>query len=225
MNASTAASSLISPLLPTIATCALLLGCSATEWPVAQSQQDLTELATDFAQVSDGSARSPLGSFLLLRRGQEVCAVKFVSFNRKRDETPATAFTSGEETTAASYESIYLSTDTMGLNAALAVRIRATTTNSASIGLGHVIALKLGAKLGVRCGPHTFLAMGVPHVTSAVEFPEGYRTSAEWGMAPTAFEDLSRIDLRHPKLIWYDFKSAGTSKRRDLRIPRTSLPY
>jgi len=147
---------------------------------------------------------SPLGKFIYVRRENEGCVVKFGAYDRKHDGTAPSVFTSGEETTSAQYEALYQGDGSFDFSKANVVRIKDKVGNRASIGIGHVIAIKLTqTKLGVLCGPID-IAWYFPHFLSFSTYQQyGYGQDDALELAMTAIEDERLIDFKHPHLTWY----------------------
>ena len=52
-------------------------------------------------------AMAPIGHFLLVQKGKDVCAIRFTEHHRGHDSSPPTLFSSGEETLYAEYDWFY----------------------------------------------------------------------------------------------------------------------
>lgn len=173
------------------------------------------------SQVSQGAliqtvgVSLPVGRLLLIRRGADLCVVRFTKFHRGHDAKPKTWFHSGYENFYAEYEWYRpeLNGDFRGLDGK---RGYGMLRRGAVVGL---LFLNLGFPLGtddVECGsltPEWFYPTGV-------SFLVGTRYDHKLELAPTQWTELSQINLTDPKLKWYRYNES----QADAFIPLKELP-
>lgn len=199
------------------------VACATGEVTLNQAPPEYSgeELAS-YAMIEMTSVASPLGRYLLLRRKNEGCAVRFWSPARQHDARAPSVFTSGEETTSVNYESLYIDDGTFDLSTSRIVLIRDVASNRASVGVGHVYSQKPGAAQYVVCGPMK-INWTYPHFLSPTIYKEGaWIDDPILELAPTAIEDRKRIDFSDPKLRWFNSRE---SHRTGTRLPEKDLPH
>ena len=191
----------------------LLLACLlASSFTVAAPLG--TEL-TDFARVDWHQVAAPFGRFLLIRAAKDLCAVRFTEYHRGGDAKPPTVFSSGEESHYAQYEWFYQSD---GSGAFISENVRRGTgrvSHGAVRGVG-----RFGFESGdpyLRCGPlKTFWLQ-----PSSLSFSEqGTCQTTDYELSPTSWRDISKVDIKDPRLKWFQCDE----KRKSYRIPIKDLP-
>ena len=203
------------------AACGVLSACGAPGPNESPPEYPEFELR-NFGMLCKVCVASPLGKFIYVRRGNEGCVVKFGAYDRKHDGTAPSVFTSGEETTSAEYEALYQGDGSFDFSRANVVRIKDKVGNRASIGFGHVIAVKpTRTRPGVRCGPMDIL-WSFPHFLTFFTYVQyGYDDDNSLELAMTAIEDERLIDFKRPQLTWYRVEQ-GPERNRTL-IPLINL--
>jgi hypothetical protein len=181
-----------------------LSGCaSAEQVPSAPTFSDQQLHA--FAIIQRNQVASPLGKFILVRSGQEACAVKFLAFSRGGDARVPSFFSSGEETIDATYESYHQGDGSFDMTKANVVRTLGKVSDKASVGLGRAFSLKRGADWGVKCGK-TKVSWHFPHFLSywtRAEEDREYRWQGAMDLAPSAVDDVRKVDFRDSHVTWY----------------------
>jgi hypothetical protein len=172
-------------------------------------------LARDHAYVTPLSVSAPLGRLVLIRYRDTLCAIRFNDFHRGSDEKPPTKFNSGEETRFATAEQLRL------------VRSEATwrildrkTVNLVSgpvVGLGRVGFQK--GRINLHCGSAKF-EWTYPNNVSLGSYTQPTTKRVLVEIAPTAWTEVSEIDLSNEKLRWYRYDEG----RKDTLIPIEELP-
>jgi hypothetical protein len=172
-------------------------------------------LARDNAYVTALSVSAPLGRLLLTRNNGSLCVIRFTEFHRDHDEKPATLLSSGEETLHATAEQVQIDSGhviapsrevkTVSLRRGPVVGLGRLGFEKGSIGLGCVHAsLEWTYPTNVSLGSYTQL----PAKRKTVE------------IAPSAWSEISQIDLNDPRLHWYSYDET----RHDLIVRIDELP-
>lgn len=172
-----------------------------------------------------GAVSSPLGKFLLIRKGAAGCAVRFTSFYSEGNHGKTTAFFTREPTRTAKAEWYFQGDGSFDFNKANVVSGKASLKNTSSFGIGRW-SFKPFATLGFDCG------------TISVPWSEGIRTGFtdkfghsdfERELAPSKWTDLKEIDFDNPRLIWtkdyqYDAERERAEKNGKRYLPLEALP-
>lgn len=153
-------------------------------------------------------ARSPLGAYLLARKGRDYCAVKFTRYWESEAASKPTIFSDGAASRHALYEAAHLIAHEPGSEPKL-VRIKRGRVDSLpSIGIGH-LAFARGDDL-IDCGRFA-LSWAYP-VRVRYHPTEGAR------FAITRNGDLALVQFGSPELSWYPLDKSGTRKRIEASI-------
>jgi hypothetical protein len=177
---------------------------------IEQKYKDLERNALTYGSVTPVNASAPIGRFLLIRRGKDVCAVRFTEFHRGHDAKPPTVWHSGEESLYAEYDWYYQG-DGSGDFAKPHVKSGHSKLSQKSlVGIGR-LSFQTGT-IRVRCGPFK-LMWDYPN---SVAFDEGTRL-ADSGieLAPTKWREIAEVNPHDPRLQWY---------RYDEKRPMTYIP-
>lgn len=156
----------------------------------------------------------PIGTFLVMRRGKDSCALRFTKAHRGEDKGKQNFWTSGEESLYAEYDWFYQAN---GLP-----RFTIPDTNSGHgnlvkkplYGLGR-LAFQTG-NIQVDCG--SFRPSW--YYPTSVTFFEKTKL-ADYGIeiAPTQWTNISDVDLMDSRLVWYRYDE----RRKVIDIPITKL--
>jgi hypothetical protein len=172
-------------------------------------------LARDHAYVTPVSVSSPLSRLVLVRYMDTLCAIRFNAFHRGGDEKAPTKFNSGEETLFATAEQIRI------VRTATTWRILERKTinlvRGSIVGLGRLGFEK--GRIGLRCGD-ALLEWTYPNNVSLGSYTQKPDKRAEVQVAPTAWSDVSQIELSDKRLRWYHFDE----DRRDSVFAISELP-
>jgi len=183
---------------------------SASSDDAKRTWTSLEHSTVNAAHVSWANAGAPLDKYLLIRDGDFLCAVRFVSYIRGQDARPASFWSSGEETLTAAYEWALLRHN----DGTLSIADRGTdkVKFSAPRGFGHLI---VGGGYGnVKCGDRKF-GWQYPN---AINFSQQEGSSMK--LAPTRWDRIGDIKLDDAKLIWYSFDR----QRKPIAIRLDDLP-
>lgn len=159
---------------------------------------------------------APIGRLLLMRKGSELCAIRFTEYHRGGDGKPTTMFHAGDETLYAEYDWFEL-----GNSAALGQKENAASgheklVRKPIVGFGH-LRIKRG-EFYVKCG--SLSAEWVyPNEVSLIE-PYGVGPSNGIDLAPTQWCEIQQVDRNAPSLVWYKYDD----NRRELYLPLGQLP-
>jgi hypothetical protein len=194
-----------------------LLITSAQPGGVNKSNPDLKwELqARDHAYVTPLSVSAPFGRLVLVRYRDGLCAIRFDAYHRGDDEKPPTKFNSGEETLFATAEQIRMvkSEATWRILEDKTVQLVAGPV----VGLGR-FGLQKG-RIGLHCGDAK-LEWTYPNNVSLGSYTQFTAKRAQVEIAPTAWSEVSQINLNDKKLQWYRYDES----RKDTLIPIEELP-
>lgn len=167
------------------------------------------------ASIRGIAVSNPVKRLLLMRRGSDLCAIRFTEFHRGHDAKPQTWFHSGHENFYADYEWYWPGPNGDFPGSDLATGHR-TLRRGAIVGL---LFLNLGFPLGtddVECGPFDS-RWSYP---TGINFIEGSRYDYDLELAPTQWTEPSQINLQDPKLKWYRLNE----DQPDTFIPLNKLP-
>lgn len=149
-------------------------------------------------------ARAPFERMLLVRRGKDLCALRFTEFHRGRDAQLPSMFHSGEESFYAEYDWYYQGDGSGNLGKENVKSGHEKLAQEALIGIGR-LAFQLG-ETRVKCGPFK-LHWGY---TTSVAFYEGSQSKDDGiELAPTKWRSVSEIDLSYSRLKWYRYDPKG----------------
>lgn len=155
---------------------------------------------------------APFGKFLLMRGDKGPCALRFVEYHRARDAKPPTVFNSGDESHLARYEWFYQREGDFSKGKVKRGKGRASLGPLRGVG-------RLASQSGdpyVKCGP--YLAYWLP--PASVSFSGSTSCSrARHELAPTKWDEISRVNARDPRLKWF----SCDENRKSLRIPMEEL--
>ncbi len=161
----------------------------------------------------------PLGRLLLMRRGTDLCAVRFTEFHRGQDGTPPSLFHSGDEEFYAKYHWYYPENEVGSFTGDEVDSGHRELDRQPLVGL---MFGRLGFQLGttkVNCGPfHT--NWYYPTMVSFDVIVEEGSIDSGIELAPTKWSTLSEINLKDPALIWYGYNE----KQPNIFIPLEDLP-
>ena len=172
-------------------------------------------LARDHAYVTPLSVSSPLGKLVLVRYMNSLCAIRFNAFHRGGDEKTPTKLDSGEETLSASAEQIQLVRSETTWR--ILERKTINLVRGSIVGLGRLGFQK--GRIGLRCGEAP-LEWTYPNNVSLGSYTQKPDKRKDVELAPTAWSDVSQIDLSDKSLRWYHFDEG----RHDSTIADNELP-
>jgi hypothetical protein len=172
-------------------------------------------LARDHAYVTPLSVSSPLNRLPLVRHADTVCAIRFSAFHRGGDEKAPTAFNSGEETLFATAEETQF--EISESTPRILQRKTVNLVRGPIVGLGRLGFQK--GRIGLRCGDAK-LEWTYPNNVSLGSYTQPAAKRAQVEMAPTAWSEVSQVDLNDKKLHWYRYDES----RKDKLIPMEELP-
>lgn len=178
--------------------------------------KDAEARARTHAAISYWGASAPLGRFLLIRNGNDFCAVRFTDFHRGGDAKPEARWTGGEESLYAEYDWYYQGDGSGDFTKPTVQSGHWKLSQKAAVGLFHPLVWPRGVTI-VRCGPFR-LGWIYPnnvgfHTTNRKEDDRGNE------LAPTKWREIVEVNVRDPRLRWYRFDE----KRQDIDIPIEQL--
>ncbi|MDR4495193.1 MAG: hypothetical protein R3B74_12360 [Nitrospirales bacterium] len=180
--------------------------------------------AERYAFVHGQYVSSPKGKLLLIRRGQDLCAVRVTAYRRGHDAGPRTFFSTGKETTYAEYDWVFQGDGSGDLTKSNVESGHDELSRGAFVGISFHLSMELG-NFDVECGEWKFW-WAFPTAVSFDPVPKPY-TPEEFEMAPTNWAQVSEIDLQDPRLRWYSHHYGANATREDYiekLIPAEDLP-
>jgi hypothetical protein len=181
----------------------------------SSSYQQWESLARDHAYVTSLSVSAPQGRLVLVRNAGAVCAIRFTAFHRGGDEKSPTTFNSGEETLFATAEEIRLTE--------FESKFRILQRETVNLVRGPIVGFgRLGfqkGRVGLRCG-NAKLEWTYPNNIGLGSYAETAAKRVQVELAPTAWSDVSQIDLSDERLHWHRYDDS----RKDILIPVEDLP-
>ena len=184
----------------------------------ANATKDFTREERE-TRVSEGAliqsigVSPPVGRLLLMRRGSDLCAVRFTEFHRGNDAKPRTWYHSRDESFYSEYDWYEPEGDSQFSGPGVETGHR-TVDRQPLIGFA-----RIGFQLGtteVECGS---LAPEWTYPTD-VNFIEGSRYDYDLELAPTQWTEPGQINLQDPQLKWYRLNE----DQPDTFIPLEELP-
>ncbi len=173
----------------------LLCGVEGTKAFTIEERESQAPLGASILKIG---VNSLVGRLLLMRRGSDLCAVRFTKFYRGHDAKPKTWFHSGHENFYAEYEWYWPGTNGDFREPDVETGLE-TVRQGAIVGL---LFLNFGFPLGtdrMKCGSF-YSGWFYP---TGISFTEGSRYDYDLELAPTQWTELRQIDQGDPKLIWY----------------------
>jgi hypothetical protein len=152
-----------------------------------------------------------LGYLLLIRRGKDLCAIRFTEFHAGDDIDLDAKWTAPWPTVYATYDWYYQGDGSGDLTRSTARSGQGALEERPSVGLrgmGHAMAR---GNLEVLCGPFRLIWL----YPRAVGFAATWNDKGTVELAPTPWRQPSEVNLQEPRLQWY---------RYDDNRPRTSKP-
>jgi hypothetical protein len=157
-------------------------------------------MSTEHALVASTVVIPEIGRFLLIRHGDEFCAIKFTGAWRGNDSTKPTMFNSGEESFRAEYDWYYTPTHPVQWNTAAVRSGHAEVRRGALKGIGRLAFQAVNGD--IECGPMRFSW----HAPTSIAFSEGPK-QGDYGyeMALTKWHSVNEIKPDAPYLKWYRY--------------------
>ena len=166
------------------------------------------------AVVFFASVAAPAGKFLLIRKGSDMCAVRFTSFRRGHDAKPPTLFWSGAERKFAEFDWYYQG-DGSGNFTDKNIQFGHTKLQlNPTWGYAHM-TFQTG-QTAVKCG-RIRLVWHYPYIVTI--YPGGKLGDFGFELAPTAWDKIDDVDAGSPLLKWYRYEE----DRKPLVIPSNDL--
>lgn len=169
------------------------------------------------AEIYPGGVRAPIGRFLLMRRGKDLCALRFTEFHRGHDAKPPTLFHSGHESFYAEYDWFYMQNEEGSFTGPKVDSGHRKVDRQPLVGL---MWGRLGFQLGtteVKCGPF-YPKWSYPSMINFYEGTDSFFSGIE--LAPTKWKEISEVNPRDPRLIWYRYNE----EQQHIFIPLEDLP-
>ena len=173
--------------------------------PTLGSIEDVLDLINSSSIVDAASVALPLKRFGLLQTDSALCAVKFVSVERKHDAKPPTVFDSGDESVSAEADLYVVARGEKSFVNAKPMDVH--LSRQSMVGIGR-LAFHRGNST-IKCGKDVLLWSFPTWVAL------GSGASVSVRIAPTAWTDIAQIDLADARLNWFAY--ADDRKKTVLR--------
>lgn len=161
----------------------------------------------EYALVTWGAVASPLRRFLLIRKGNGICAVKFKNFSYKSDNRPPTMFNTRSDTMSAEYDWYYQE------NVSGVFSDKYVKTGNGTVSIGPLVGIgRLAFQTGnaeIVCGPFKF-GWYYPDIVALYLGNKSIDQGFE--MAPTKWLNIKDIDLNNSSLIWFQLDENRKTK-------------
>ena len=187
--------------------------------PVSMYSQDridheIETLRTN-SRIDHGAVTAPIGKFLLARRGNVLCAIRFTEFHRAHDVKPGTVFHSGDETLSANYEWFCQLDGSGNLRKKNALGGAGKLVRNPLVGIGR-LAFQTGNE-EIKCGPFKLFW----YFPTFVAFSRtlGDCSGSEVELSPTKWVSVEQADSSLPSLKWYHCDS----QRKSVYVPADEL--
>jgi hypothetical protein len=164
--------------------------------------------ASTHAFIGPLGVSAPMGRILLMRRGPDLCAIRFTEFHRTKD-APSGLFTRGGP-------SLYAEYDWYDLTAPKVQSGHRQLSNKPGYGIPLTFPVFTGSPW-VKCRSFE-PTWSYPNAVRFIESNELRDYGIE--LAPTSWRDVAEIDLAHPRLRWYRYDE----KREPILVPLGDLP-
>lgn len=147
---------------------------------------------------------APLNHFLIVKKGNDICAIRFTGYRRGYDRKEPSLFGGGEENLYAEYDWYYLGTDKnfVGKNGHEKLNRAPTFQVLGFPGF-------LPGTRNIKCGE---LRLGWRYPIAVSYMGGGGVYLQDVGIALTSWTDIAQIDLDNPNLHWYFYDSGRESK-------------
>jgi hypothetical protein len=181
----------------------------SAETPMSDNRED------SHVAVYPNGIRPAIGCFLLIRRDDQLCAIKFTGAWRGNDAKTPTSFNSGAESFRAEYDWYYLPGSARKWTFSELQSGHSQVERKPLVGLGR-FAFQTG-KDEVECGPMRFLWIPPTQLMFRGRGQEAGDQGYE--MAPTKWVSIQEINPEMPYLKWY----RHNEKRQSQLIPVDDL--
>lgn len=206
---------------------ALYVGDCGAESQVTDSVAPRIEAelsAITSAVVGEALVTGIPNKFILLRKGDHVCAVKFNTFRRDYDAKPATRTSTGEENTYASYEWFYQKDGSSDFKKSNVAFGNGNLHRGPATGILFDITIwRSFDKRWIECGPFNPTWIYPTTITFTSYKGSSLKRDYELEIAATNWSQVEEIDIASPKLFWAKLNS-GTVHRPSIYIPLQDLP-
>jgi hypothetical protein len=183
---------------------------------ISKKEENVERDAFSHAEIDPTLVASPLNRFLLVRKGNNACAVRFTKFWRDNDEKKSTVFSSGQENVYAEYESYHQGDGSFDFAKNNVKHTYGKLHDGPSYGIGR-LAFKLGLSYRIQCGSFSLFWM----YPARLEFI-GYDGlwDKEVELAPTKWQSIQEVNFNYSKLLW----SRYSDDREKRYIPLDEIP-
>jgi hypothetical protein len=172
---------------------------------MATFEQDTKPLKSDDVGIAPNAIRVPVGAFVLARKNQEYCAVRFTKFWTGKTQ----------EDEYATYESFYQGDGTGKFSSQNVKTKKGELSSPKPRGIGR-LAFSFGHR-DIQCGSVKLEWSG----KGWVYFSNTGQKEGDYGieLAPTKWTDISQVNVFDPRLRWYRYDE----NRKDTMLPISRL--
>ena len=167
------------------------------------------------AVITWSDAGAPLGRFTLIRKGNDLCALRFTEYHRGGDAKPATVFDSGQESLYAEYDWFYQADHSGNLTKGNVKTGHRKIAMRSVRGIGR-LSLSGGVD-ELKCGPFNLNWSYPPRIGFFGHDDKDGDHGIE--IAPTKWTDIKQVNPHDPHLKWYRYDA----KRKPIYIPADDL--
>ncbi len=183
--------------------------CMSSAFSLGFSDTYRTEETDDndpnsYAYIGTVAIAAPLNYFLIVKKSNDICAIRFTGYRRGDDEKKPSLFSGGEESLYAEYDWYYLGTNKKFVGKTGHVKLSRTST----VQILGFHAFMPGVS-DIKCG-ELRLAWSYPIAVTYLGGGGVYLLDA--GIALTSWTDIAQVDLANPNLRWY-FYDSGRAKK------------
>jgi len=194
------------------------IACSASTDIGTAKQPNEQATQDNNALITSGTVFTPVRRFMLIRKGNDACAVRFLSYRSLNDQKPPTVFNSGHANQYAEYEWFYQGDGSFDFTKKSAKSGKENLHIGPATGIGHDKSFPRDMKFWITCGPFNYFwqySTGIGFNS----YPKN-NEDREVEFAPSKWMRVEEIDFANPKLRWTRY-SAST---RRIEIPLEELP-
>jgi hypothetical protein len=189
--------------------CCLITAMNTARGDESLTGQDQKKVPIDEkVQIAGNCIIMPMGRIVLVRKGCQYCAVKFVEAWKGKTEYDFFA----------NYESYYQGDGTGDFSSKNVQFIKEQLAWRRRVGLGKMFSFPAGPEnLEIKCGPIKLFWSS----RGSVYFRGHAEKEGEYGieLAPTKWTDISEVNVFDSRLKWYRYDE----KRKDTYIPIEQL--
>lgn len=168
-----------------------------------ETREDAVRKGYTHAIVDPVAVGAPIGHFLLVRKEEAVCAIRFTEYRRGGDAKPPTWYRTGDETSYGKYDWYYRADNTGGFTESNVQSGHDEASYGEWVGLG-MLRWNTGRPV-VKCGPLRLDWAFMRAIQLRKRDWERVVPDYTLEAAPTKWKDIAEVNPQDPKLIWYRY--------------------